>query len=104
VCGPEFRKKPEVKLGQCVMTAGISELMHENEQFIVFVRSCMARHQKGDWGEMDDDDKKRNDEALVNGERLMSAYTLKSTIMDIKIWIITEWDRSVSTVLLPDEY
>ena len=60
----------------------------------------LDRHLAGDWGEVDVEDKAANDRALKNGERLLSAYTVGG----VKVWVITEWDRSVTTVLLPEEY
>ena len=62
--------------------------------------AMLTRHQTGDWGEVDMDDWARNDEALVRGGRLLSAYTYEAT----KVWVITEADRSVTTFLLPEEY
>ena len=61
----------------------------------------IMRHASGDWGELCDGDKKLNDEGVNSGDRLMSAYSLRD---GVKIWIITESDRSVTTFLLPDEY
>ena len=61
----------------------------------------LTRHAGGDWGEVCDDDKRLNDAALHNGERLLSAYRLRS---GTKVWIITESDRSATTFLLPEEY
>jgi hypothetical protein len=55
----------------------------------------------GDWGELDDDDKRENELSLREGFRLLSAYRLST---GVKLWIITEADRSVTTLLLPDEY
>ena len=57
-------------------------------------------HANCDWGEVDADDRDANNYAAANEERVLSAYTVAGT----KIWIITEWDRSVTTVLFPDEY
>jgi hypothetical protein len=61
----------------------------------------LVRHIAGDWGEVDEQDRRENELSLVHGFRLLSAYTLKN---GTKIWIITEADRSVTTVLLPEEY
>ena len=55
----------------------------------------------GDWGNLDDEDKKENELSVKEGFRILSAYKLDSVV---KVWIITEWDRSVPTILLPDEY
>ena len=61
----------------------------------------IARHQCGDWGDVDAEDARANDQALVNGTRLFSVYTLPT---GVRVWVITEWDRSATTLLLPDEY
>jgi len=87
-----------VPLGQTVMTCGINAMMGE---IGLDVRNAMFRHAKGDWGEVNDEDKASNDAALVDGDRLVSAYTATN---GTKFWIITECDRSVTTVLLPEEY
>jgi len=63
--------------------------------------SFLARHLNGDWGELDPEDVRENEFSLEHGFRLLSAYTLSN---GTKIWIITEADRSASTILLPDEY
>lgn len=63
----------------------------------------LIRHLTGDWGDLDEEDRKANDEAVASGEdRIFSAYTLQST--NQTIWIITEADRSATTALLPEEY
>lgn len=62
---------------------------------------CLARHLSGDWGDMSDTDKQTNEQALKDGNRLFSAYQVRA---DTRIWIITEADRSATTVLFPEEY
>lgn len=59
------------------------------------------RHSRGDWGDLPESDKALNDQALVDGERVLSSYTLTT---GEKLWVITEWDRSSTTLLLPHEY
>lgn len=61
----------------------------------------LTRHRQKDWGVVSADDKKANDDAMENGDRILSAYLLRN---NVKIWIITEGDRSVTTILLPEEY
>ena len=61
----------------------------------------LMRHASGDWGELDEHDRNENEQALLRGGRLFSEYR---TTTDIKFWIITEHDRSVTTVLLPEDY
>ncbi|EJB8438992.1 type I restriction endonuclease subunit M [Vibrio parahaemolyticus] len=84
--------------GQVVMTRGIVELMEGIPH--VFLMPYLLRHASGDWGDVCVEDKKANDEATHNGQRVLSAYELFGQ----KIWIITEWDRSVTTMLFPHEY
>jgi len=89
------------KMGRLVMTRGVNDLVAENEAFAKFVMGSLARHQKGDWGDLGDEDKKENELSLKEGFRLLSAY--ESGALP-KIWIITEADRSATTILFPDEY
>ena len=85
-------------LGQVVATPGALEaFQNANEAPFPYIN----RHAVGDWGDLYPEDKRSNDEALEMGYRILSAYTLSS---GMKIWIITEADRSVTTLLLPEEY
>lgn len=61
----------------------------------------LRRHITGDWGDLFDEDKRLNDEALEHGGRILSAYVLAD---GQKVWILTEADRSATTILTPDEY
>ena len=63
--------------------------------------ALLSRHRRGDWGDLDEEDKQRNDEALQDGSRIFSAYQVAETV---KFWVITEADRSATTILLPEEY
>ena len=65
------------------------------------IRSGLLRHVTGDWGDLDADDRQENDLALAQGRRLLSAYQASN---GTKFWIITEADRSSTTVLLPEDY
>lgn len=89
-----------ISLGQVVSTAGVADWMNGSISLHAAVCGCIERHRGGDWGEVCQEDRNANDAAARDGERLLSAYTVGSR----KIWIITEWDRSVTTVLFPDEY
>lgn len=60
----------------------------------------LSRHQRGDWGELDPEDVRENELSLRSGFRLLSAYTVAGQ----KLWIITEADRSATTILMPEEY
>ncbi len=85
--------------GQLVMTAGVDELVRQGR---LNPSPHLHRHLSGDWGDLCDDDWRQNDAALKSGEdRLFSSYQV---MPDLKLWIITEWDRSVTTLLLPSEY
>ena len=83
-------------LGRTVITRGALDALDETD-----VRAGIARHALGDWGDLCPDDKQANNDALSAGARLLSAY---HTGAGRKFWIITEADRSVTTVLLPEEY
>jgi len=61
---------------------------------------ALLQHQSGNWGDVCNEDWTSNDLALEHGDRILSSYIISGT----KIWIITEWDRSVTTLLLPEEY
>ncbi len=92
--------EPLFGLGQIVATP--NALMHLGNAGET-PNPYIARHMRGDWGDaLPDEDKATNDAALKSGrDRLFSAYTIKS---GEKMWIITEWDRSVTTVLMPEDY
>ena len=84
--------------GQLVATPGaLASLAKAGQTPLDF----LSRHVCGDWGDIDQEDRKENDLGLKRGFRLLSSYR---TNADAKIWVITEADRSVTTVLLPDEY
>jgi hypothetical protein len=61
---------------------------------------ALGRHLRGDWGDLGVEDRRANEDALRGGDRILSAYHENG----IKFYIITEWDRSATTVLLPEEY
>lgn len=84
------------ELGLVVATSGALQQLQATE-----IVSALRRHVQGDWGVVDDVDKRANEEALREEGRLLSAY-LDSA--ERRFWIITEADRSVTTVLLPEEY
>jgi hypothetical protein len=90
-------------LGQILATPGALEALgqcHQNPM------EFLARHSAGDWGEVCDEDRSLNDQSVIDGSRILSAY---STKIGMKLWIITEatdehGHRSATTILLPDEY
>ncbi|MFA0072116.1 type I restriction endonuclease subunit M [Vibrio cyclitrophicus] len=85
-------------LGDIVMTQGIAELLDEN--IGASLQIYLMRHKNGDWGNNCIEDKMTNDEATKTGERVLSCYKFCGEV----IWIITERDRSCTTILLPSEY
>ena len=94
----EERLKPLFSLGQIVATPGALASLHEVGQE---PSELLTRHITGDWGDVCEEDRHENDRSLKEGWRILSAYTLEN---GVKVWIITEWDRRVTTILLPAEY
>jgi hypothetical protein len=88
--------------GNVHSTPGVNAKL-KDAGFMRFMIVSLNRHINGDWGNMCDEDKAANEEALVDGLRLMSVYKRKDH-PDDTIWIITEADRSATTILLPSEY
>lgn len=89
---------PKFMLGHVVATPGaLIALTEANDTF----RTYLARHASGDWGEVSRQDASENELSLLAGFRLLSAYRIKN---GTRIWIITEADRSSTTILLPEEY
>lgn len=88
----------EVKfpLGQLFVTPGVHQGVPPSEVF-----RDLRRHSKGDWGDLCTDDRATNEQSLIDGLRLVSVYVTKA---GTKFYVITEADRSSTTVLLPEEY
>ena len=93
-----IRQKKNVPLGRIVSTPAALKVLEDAGQSPA---EFLDRHSQGDWGEVDGDDWELNDQALEDGSRILSAYRTKA---NIRIWIITEADRSSTCLLLPDEY
>jgi hypothetical protein len=85
-------------LGQIVATPGALEVFEKTGQSPT---EFLSIHNTGNWGDLCDEDKQTNEQSLVDGGRIFSAYHLND---GTKIWIITEADRSSTCVLLPSEY
>jgi hypothetical protein len=83
--------------GNISITHGAAFVIGEEFHELV---ELLRRHLAGDWGEVDKDDAKANEAALTHGERILSSYTVRGE----KLWVITERDRSATTVLTPGEY
>lgn len=90
-------KKALFNLGATVATPGALDFVSDNPPLLA---QWLKRHVSGDWGDLDDDDKRSNDYALYNQGRLLSVYSTDKG----RVYVITEWDRSVTTILLPEEY
>ena len=86
------------ELGRIVATPGAVEAFREAGELEF---KYLARHLLGDWGEVDAHDQRANNKAIKDGTRILSAYTLPG---GRKVWILTEADRSATTILLPEEY
>ena len=85
------------ELGQVLVTQGAYEALNLKD-----AASCLVRHAKGDFGVVSEEDKALNEKAIESGgDRILSAYRDGN---DVKFWIITECDRSATTILLPSEY
>lgn len=84
-------------LGQLVMTRGVAQHFRDDVSPLL---GCVARHCRGDWGDVDAHDARANVVALADDARLLSSYRVDN----VKIWIITEADRSSTTILFPEEY
>lgn len=98
--------KPLFLLGKVYSTAGVGASSSLNSKFKTFLFNSLRRHAKGDWGDCCEDDKQSNDRAVKNGSRVFSVYHIPSNIgVEMEaIWIITEADRSSTTILFPSEY
>lgn len=94
----EPKPKPLFALGQVVSTPGALEALEQAEEDAL---SFLTRHVIGDWGELDEEDRAENAFSVQHNLRILSAYTLST---GVKIWLITEADRSATTFLLPSEY
>lgn len=88
--------EPLFPLGQLLITANASQQLQETE-----VQAALRRHAGGDWGELDSEDWQENDHSVKSGYRILSSYVAQD---QAKFWIITEADRSYTTVLLPEDY
>jgi hypothetical protein len=86
--------------GQTVFTIGVSNACEKSYKFFVEVLEALNRYAKCDWGDLCSEDKQANEDALANGYRILAKYDTSEG----PIYIITEWYRSVTTVLFTDEY
>jgi hypothetical protein len=87
---------PRFPLGQVVLTSSALQFLSAED-----IASALRRHAAGDWGEVDAEDREANERGLRHGERLLSVYRSAG---GVRFYVITERDRSLTTVLLPEDY
>lgn len=86
----------KLPLGQLLITSTAKRKLHLPDAL-----KALIRHENCDFGELSEPDKEANVEALEDGDRILSAYNDRN---GVRFWIITEWDRSSTTILLPEDY
>lgn len=92
------------EIGKLAATRSVATLMADDSDFCFFAQLAFARYRRCDWGEMAESDKAMNDAAVQNGnDRIFAAYEHPQH-PDWRLWIITESNRSYTTLLFPDEY
>lgn len=101
---PSAEQQTAVKLGRIVATPGVLESVE-----LVRITECLLAHARGEWGCVCEQDQRTNEEALKRGFRVHSAWPIDPAQPSEghganTLWIITDWDRSITTVLLPEEY
>jgi hypothetical protein len=96
--GAQLADKPLFALGQVVATPGALEALEQSQQT---PEEFLTRHVQGDWSTLDAHDRQANKQAVKEGDRIFSVYT---TRLGTRLYVITEWNRSVTTLLRPDEY
>jgi hypothetical protein len=89
------------ELGELLMSTGVANKVATDAAFAEFVSGSLRRHARGDWGDLCQEDKRQNELALLKDGELFSTY---EKLGMPKIWIITEADRSTTTIMFPEEY
>lgn len=89
---------PRFKLGRIFFTPAAVDVMNRAQVSII---DLLIRHVRGDWGDLSDADRRQNELSVDAGLRLLSSYVLPNGRI---VWVITEWDRSATTFLLPGDY
>ena len=95
-------KERKFDFGELATTSSVQERTIIDPDFDSFADECFIRHICGDWGDLEPEDAELNEQALVHGDRLFSSYIYEPT--GEKLWIITEADRSATTILFPSDY
>lgn len=87
---------PKFKLGAVIATPGVMAKLTTDD-----IENALRRHHCGDWGDLGEEDRQENERALRDGHRLFSVYRTEA---GVRFYVITEYDRLLTTVLLPEEY
>jgi hypothetical protein len=95
------RSQGRFRLGRPSASEGVADKAAQDVAFATFCYKCLRRHADGDWGDISVGGKTRNERAIKEGSRILSAYTRKGWP---RIWIMTEADRSATRILFPHEY
>ena len=88
------------ELGKVCMTSGIDYAINEDKDYYKELVNCLEKYLTGNWGDLCEEDKQANEDALINNERLLASYLTSKG----KVYIITERDRSCTTILFANEY
>ena len=91
---------PRFDIGRFVMTKGIANEIDNNPSYQNEILDCLTKYLSGHWGSLCDDDKQANELAIKNNDRILAKYITSSG----SIYMITEWDRSYTTVMFVEEY
>ena len=98
---PDTRPNPKIPvakflMGRLVATPNALNYLTQDDML-----KALDRHRSGDWGDVCEEDRQANERSLAEGSRLLSVY---HSVKGVKFWIITEADRSATTILLPEDY
>ncbi|APZ96363.1 hypothetical protein [Fuerstiella marisgermanici] len=96
MCKPIVIRRQRFRFGSIYITCNAQERLNGDD-----IRNALSRHLSGDWGDVCDEDRQENELSLREGFRLLSVYHASD---GTKFWVITEADRSSTTVLLPEDY
>ena len=93
-----YPARPRLKLGRIFVTPAALAVLQATD---VSIFDLLLRHLRGDWGDVSESDRRQNELSVTAGLRVLSSYMLPN---GRTVWPITEWDRSATTILLPDDY
>lgn len=99
-----YTKGESMELGCVILTPGIEVHLKQNVTTEMWLAKCLLRHMKGDWGVIDEADRRVNAAAMLRGARVLSRYPLGPLVEHQFLYIITDGSREQTKILLPDEY